>query len=224
MKVNEILTEASVADTIKAIASKPGLIADPANIRQTANKLRTDRDVGQLTLAMIKVWNNLVSAERDKRQGLGADGTIDDQTYKTLLTAFIQKNLVGGSLTNLDANVRSELADIINQVTDARDRADAARVFPNLFGQLIGTSLVARSQVSPQTNTPSSTDTSRRPVANERTAMRELEQALDQLGIKGPMRKQIGGLVSQLGGGQSVRSTNNPAVDAFLMSMGIKLQ
>jgi hypothetical protein len=213
MKVNEVLTEASVADTVKAIASKPGLIANPGNIRQTANKLRTDRDVGQLTLAMIKVWNNLISAERDKRQGLGADGTIDDQTYKTLLTAFIQKNLVGGSLTNLDANVRSELADIINQVTDARDRADAARVFPNLFGQLIGTSLVARSQVSTQTDTSTTTTTPPPRTVNA------VKDALKNARLNDTDIAKVREAISSLNI-NPVR-TNDPSVIALLKTLGI---
>lgn len=225
MKVNEVLTEAGVIDTIRAIASKPGLLADPGNIRQTANRMATNRDVAQLAGQMAKVWNNVVSQERDRLQGAGSDGTIGERQYEQLLANFVEKNVVGRDLNSIsDAGTRQEISNIIQRTQDNRSEP---RQFAELFRQLIVMGLIARMQEPGQTNTPQPRTTNEpqtRPVSSERAAMRELEQAMDQLGIRGNMRKQIGGLISQLGGGESVRRTNNPAVDAFLMSLGIKLQ
>ena len=153
MKVNEVLTEAGVVDTVKAIMSQPGILADRANFMQTVNKLRTNRDVGQLTLAMIKVWNNVVTKERDRRQGMGGDGTVDDNSYRDLLIQFIEKNLIGGDMSKLSSEASQAIGTIINQITDKRMDTNAARLFPELFGQLIGSSLLARAQIGAAQNT-----------------------------------------------------------------------
>lgn len=225
MKVNEVLTEAGVVDTIRAIAKQPGLLANPDNIRQTANRMASNRDIAQLSQQMTKVWNNVVSQQRDKLQGSGGDGTIGEQPYEEMLANFVEKNVVGRDLNSIqDAGTKQEISNIIQRVQDNRD---TPRQFNDLFRQLIVMGLIARMQQPGETSTirPDSAQPEQtRSVGNERTAMRELEQAMDQLGIRRNMRQQIGGLVSQLGGGESVRRTNNPAVDAFLMSMGIKLK
>lgn len=224
MKVNEVLTEAGVMDTLKAVAQQ-GLISGTDNIRQTANKLATQRSVQQLADQMVKVWNGLTTQERNRLQGAGGDGSIGERKYEEMLANFVSKNIVGQDLNNIkDNNTKQEIANIIQRVQDNRE---TPREFAELFRQLIVMSLIARMQ-GPGTSdtstsqTPDTTDS--RPIGNERTAMRELEQALDQLGIRRQMRQQIGGLVNQLGGGQSVKRTGNPAVDAFLMSMGLQLR
>ena len=223
MKVNEVLTEAGVMDTLKAIAKNPSLLANPQNIRATANKLATQRDVQQLADQMTKVWNNVVSQERTRLQGAGSDGTIGERQYEELLANFVEKNIVGKDLNSIqDAGTKQEISNIIQRTQDNRE---TPREFGELFRQLIVMGLIARMQTSGPSDTgePPRPDTNR-PVSNERTAMRELEQALDQLGIRRQMRQQIGGLVNQLGGGQSVKRTGNSAVDAFLMSMGLTLR
>ena len=223
MKVNEVLTEAGVMDTLKAIAKNPSLLANPQNIRATANKLATQRDVQQLANQMTKVWNNVVSQERTRLQGAGSDGTIGERQYEQLLANFVEKNIVGRDLNSIqDTGTKQEISNIIQRTQDNRE---TPREFSELFRQLIVMGLIARMQVPGpgDTGEPQRPDTNR-PVSNERTAMRELEQALDQLGIRRQMRQQIGGLVNQLGGGQKVQRTGNPAVDAFLMSVGLTLQ
>lgn len=223
MKVNEVLTEAGVVDTLKAIAKNSSLLANPQNIRATANKLATQRDVQQLADQMTKVWNNVVSQERTRLQGAGSDGTIGERQYEELLANFIEKNIVGKDLNSIqDAGTKQEISNIIQRTQDNRE---TPREFSELFRQLIVMGLIARMQAPGPGNTGNTqTPDTNKPVSNERTAMRELEQALDQLGIRRQMRQQIGGLVNQLGGGQSVRRTGNPAVDAFLMSMGLTLR
>lgn len=225
MKVNEVLIEAGVIDTIRAIAKQPGLLANPENIRQTANRMASNRDIVQLSQQMTKVWNNVVSQQRDKLQSAGGDGTIGEKSYEDMLANFVEKNVVGRDLNSIeDTNTRQEISNIIQRVQDNRE---TPRQFGDLFRQLIVMGLIARMQKPSDTSTTQPDTTSAdqtRAVGNERAAMREIEQAMDQLGIRRNMRQQIGGLVSQLGGGESVRRTNNPAVDAFLMSMGIKLR
>jgi len=224
MKVNEILTEAGVMDTLKAVAQQ-GIISGTDNIRQTANKLATQRSVQQLADQMVKVWNGVTTQERNRLQGAGSDGSIGERQYEEMLANFVSKNIVGQDLNNIeDNNTKQEIANIIQRVQDNRE---TPREFNELFRQLIVMGLIARMQQPASsdmgnTQTPNTTDN--RPVGNERTAMRELEQALDQMGIRRNMRQQIGGLVNQLGGGQAVKRTGNPAVDAFLMSMGLKLR
>ena len=223
MKVNEVLTEAGVIDTLKAVAQQ-GLISGTDNIRQTANKLATQRSVQQLADQMVKVWNGLTTQERNRLQGAGGDGTIGEQQYEEMLANFVSKNIVGQDLNNVkDNNTKQEIANIIQRVQDNRE---TPREFAELFRQLIVMGLIARMQAPSSTTTSNDrpVEPEQRVVGNERTAMRELEQALDQLGIRRNMRQQIGGLVNQLGGGQSVKRTGNPAVDAFLMSMGLQLR
>ena len=223
MKVNEVLTEASVMDTLKAVAQQ-GLISGTDNIRQTANKLATQRSVQQLADQMVKVWNGLTTQERNRLQGAGGDGTIGERQYEEMLAKFVSKNIVGQDLNNIkDNNTKQEIANIIQRVQDNRE---TPREFAELFRQLIVMGLIARMQAPTGTTTSNDrpVEPEQRAVGNERTAMRELEQALDQLGIRRQMRQQIGGLVNQLGGGQNVKRTGNPAVDAFLMSMGLQLR
>jgi len=223
MKVNEVLTEAGVMDTLKAVAQQ-GLISGTDNIRQTANKLATQRSVQQLADQMVKVWNGLTTQERNRLQGAGGDGSIGERQYEEMLANFVSKNIVGQDLNNIkDNNTKQEIANIIQRVQDNRE---TPREFAELFRQLIVMGLIARMQSPTGTTTRNDqpVEPEQRAVGNERTAMRELEQALDQLGIRRQMRQQIGGLVNQLGGGQSVKRTGNPAVDAFLMSMGLQLR
>ena len=225
MKVNEVLTEAGVVDTLKAIAKNPSLLANTQNIRATANKLSTQRDVQQLANQMTKVWNNAVSQERTRLQGAGSDGTIGERQYEQLLANFVEKNIVGRDLNSIkDNSTKQEISNIIQRTQDNRE---TPREFSELFRQLIVMGLIARMQTpgqSDMSNQQTSDTPDNRPVGNERTAKREIEQALDQLGIRNNMRQQIGGLVNQLGGGQSVKRTGNPAVDAFLMSIGLQLK
>jgi hypothetical protein len=223
MKINEVLTEAGVMDTLKAIAQQ-GMLSGINNVRQTANRLANQRDVQQLADQMTKVWNNLTDKERERLQGAGSDGSIGEQKYKEMLANFVSKNIVGQDLNNIkDTNTKQEIANIIQRVQDNRE---TPREFAELFRQLIVMGLIARMQAPSSTTTSNDrpVEPEQRAVGNERTAMRELEQALDQLGIRRNMRQQIGGLVNQLGGGQSVKRTGNPAVDAFLMSMGLQLR
>ena len=225
MKVNEVLTEAGVVDTLKAIAKNPSLLANPENIRATANKLSTQRDVQQLADQMTKVWNNAVSQERTRLQGAGSDGSIGERQYEQLLANFVEKNIVGRDLNSIEDNsTKQEISNIIQRTQDNRE---TPREFSELFRQLIVMGLIARMQTPGQSgmSDQQTSDTpGNRLVGNERTAKREIEQALDQLGIRNNMRQQIGGLVNQLGGGQSVKRTGNPAVDAFLMSIGLQLK
>jgi hypothetical protein len=224
MKINEVLTEAGVMDTIKAVAQQ-GLISGTDNIRQTANRIASNRSVQQLADSMTKVWNNMVSQERDRMQGAGSDGTINGKRYIEMLTKFAGTNVVGQDINNIeDTNTKNEINNIIQRIQDNRE---SPKAFQDLFKQMIVMGLIARTQQPASsdmgnTQTPNTTDN--RPVGNERTAKREIEQALDQLGIRNNMRQQIGGLVNQLSGGQAVKRTGNPAVDAFLMSMGLTLR
>ena len=216
MKVNEVLTEAGVADTVRAIMSQPGILADRANFMQTVNKLRTNRDVGQLTLAMIKVWNNVVTKERDRRQGMGGDGTVDDNSYRELLIQFIEKNLIGGDMSKLSSDASQAIGTIINQITDKRMDANAARLFPELFGQLIGSSLLARAQIGAAQNTTNTGSPSNTPPP--RTA-RGVEDKLKGAGLNdtelGKVRTAIANLAMD-----PVR-TNDATALALFKALGI---
>ena len=220
MKVNEVLIEAGVADTVKAIMSQPGILADPANFMQTVNKLRTNRDVGQLTLAMIKVWNNVTTQERNRRQGLGGDGTLDDKSYRDLLIQFIEKNLIGGDLSTLSSEASQAIGTIINQVTDKRMDANAARLFPELFGQLIGASLLARAQkgdAQNTTNTGSSTGTP--PGTPPPRTARGVADRLRAAGLNNTEIGKIRSAIAELGI-DPIR-TNDATAIALFQALGI---
>ena len=216
MKVNEILTEAGVADTVKAIMSQPGILADPANFMQTVNKLRTNRDVGRLTLAMIKVWNNVTTQERNRRQGMGGDGTLDDNSYRDLLIKFIERNLIGGDLSTLSPEASQAIGTIINQVTDKRMDANAARLFPELFGQLIGASLLARAQKGDAQNTTNTGSPTGTPPP--RTA-RGVEDRLRAAGLNNTEMGKLRSAIAELGI-DPIR-TNDATAIALFQALGI---
>ena len=216
MKVNEVLTEAGVVDTVKAIMSQPGILADRANFMQTVNKLRTNRDVGQLTLAMIKVWNNVVTKERDRRQGMGGDGTVDDNSYRDLLIQFIEKNLIGGDMSKLSSEASQAIGTIINQITDKRMDTNAARLFPALFGQLIGSSLLARAQIGDAQNTTNTGTSSGTPPP--RTA-RGVADRLRAAGLNDTELGKVRNAIAELGI-DPIRTSDATAI-ALFQALGI---
>lgn len=216
MRINEVLTEAGVADTVKAIMAQPGILSDPANFKQTVNRLRTNRDVTRLTSAMIKVWNNVVAQERNRRQGMGSDGTLDDNSYRNLLIQFIEKNLIGGNLSTLSPEAAQSIATDVNQITDKRTDANATRVFPELFGSLIGSSLLARAQIGAAQNNTGTGPTSNTPPP--RTA-RAVQDKLKAAGLNDTEIGKVRAAIADLGI-DPIR-TNDPTVMALFKALGI---
>lgn len=208
MKINEVLTEAGVIDTIKAIAKQPGLLSDPSKIEATANKLRNSRDLQQLAKSMKTMWIQLLDQQRDRIEAFGADGSLNDAQYKGLLTQFVEKNLLGGSKAD------SGMAADINQVVADRDDPNK---FPETFEKMITKGLIYRI-----TNDGSQQSSQQQPQQNNTLTPRREQDVLDRFREAGIQTADIASLKAALTTMkiEPIR-TNDPATQAVLKALGI---
>ena len=217
MKVNEVLTEAGVMDTLKALAQQ-GLLSGVNNIRQTANRLANQRDVQQLANQMTKVWNNVVSQERTRLQGAGSDGTIGERQYKELLANFVSKNVVGRDLNTIQSSdTKQEISNIIQRIQDNRE---SPRAFSELFRQMIIMGLIARmeggSQQQQQPPGNQQSTTSQPPPRSVNAVI----DAFKDAGIREADLAQLKAAISSISGIQPIR-TQDTTARALLQALGI---
>jgi len=217
MKINEVLTEAGVMDTLKAIAKDPRLLANPKNISATANRLRTQRDVQQLAGQMVKVWNNVVNQERKRLQGAGSDGTIGEDSYQQLLAKFIEKNIVGTKLDSINnTTTKQQISKTIQLVQDNRG---TPRQFNDLFSELISLGLVARVQASSQTQQEPSVQQTPTDSPPPRSVNAVID-ALKDAGVRTAELRQLKAAISAISGIQPIR-TQDTTTRALLQALGI---
>jgi hypothetical protein len=207
VKINEVLTEAGVIDTIKAIAKQPGLLSDPSKIEATANKLRNSRDLQQLAKSMKTMWVQLLDQQRDRIEAFGADGSLNDAQYKGLLTQFVEKNLLGGSKAD------NKMAADINQVVADRDDPNK---FPETFEKMITKGLIYRitndgSQQSQQQSQQNNTLAPRR----EQDVLDRFREAGIQAGDMASLKAALSTMKIE-----PIR-TNDPATQSVLKAFGI---
>jgi hypothetical protein len=189
-----------------------------------------------------KAWANyaqeLRAAIKDPVK-LQAFDNRTDQLYKQSLTAFVQKNLLGGAyLPNLTN--KTEILELIdklsepkpvkpsdpNLVKEALDPATEKDLFTQLVAQ--GT-LMQTVAATGQGNTDTKSAAGKASVGNNdagdaRSREKEIEGYIDKIGIKPDQLKNIGKIVTGAAGdaGPNIRSTGNSAVDAMLIAMGFQ--
>lgn len=209
MKVNEVLTEAGVVDTIKAIAKQPGLLMDPTKIEATANKLRNSRDMQQLAKSMKTTWVQLLDQQRDRIEAFGADGSLNDAQYKGLLTKFVEKNVLGGGKAD------SKMAADIDQVVADRDDPNK---FPATFEKMITKGVIYRITSTSDNQSQSSTQ----PQPNNTLSPRRVEDVLAsfrEARIQPQDINQIKAVIQTMNI-EPVR-TNDAKTEAVLKALGI---
>ena len=217
MKVNEVLTEAGLGDALAAIAKDPRILANPGNISAAANRLKGNRDVANFTQQMVKVWNNVVDQEREKRQrqAQGFDGgKIPEEDYVALLKKFVSQTILG-TPTNRGIDL------IIQDTVKAADAGDA-NAFKTNFEELVSNALMIKAMTSADNVTPqqqSNTTTDQTPPPRTVSAVQD---ALRQAKINDTDLNKFKAAIASIGINEKVR-TNDPTIRALLTTLGIPL-
>ena len=217
MKVNEVLTEAGLGDALAAIAKDPRILANPGNISAAANRLKGNRDVTNFTQQMVKVWNNIVDQEREKRQrqAQGFDGgKMPEEDYVALLKKFISQTILG-TPTNRGIDL------IIQDTVKAADAGDA-NAFKTNFEELVSNALMIKAMTSADGSTSQQqTSTTPDETPPPRT-VNAVQDALRRAKINDTDLNKLKAAIASIGISEKVR-TSDPTIRALLTTLGIPL-
>ena len=183
-----------------------------------------------------KAWTNyaqqLRAAIKDPVKLQAFDDRTDD-LYKKSLTAFVQKNLLGGAympnLTN-----KTDILALIDKLSEPKTGIVKEALDPatekDLFTQLVAQGTLSQTVAATGQKAGADADNtnpgtkSAADTGDARSRTQEIVGYIEQAGVKPDNLKNIGKVVTGAAGesGPNVRSTGNPAVDAMLIAMGFQ--
>jgi hypothetical protein len=228
-------TLGGLAGKISAGASSLGQKISPTgDFKAAYNEKLRSQQTKMVADKAYKAWTNyaqqLRAAIKDPAKLQAFDNRTDD-LYKKSLTAFAQKNLLGGAympnLTN-----KTDILALIDKlsepkpgtgiVKEALDPATEKDLFTQLVAQgTLSQTVAATGQKEKEDNTTSGG----KPTANSgeaRDLQSEIVSAFNSFSVKPGTIKSVGTLITSGTNGPNVSSTGNPSADALLIAMGFQ--
>jgi hypothetical protein len=228
-------TLGGLAGKISAGASSLGQKISPTgDFKAAYNEKLRSQQTKMVADKAYKAWTNyaqqLRAAIKDPAKLQAFDNRTDD-LYKKSLTAFVQKNLLGGAympnLTN-----KTDILALIDKLSEpkpgtgiVKEALDPATE-KDLFTQLVAQGTLSQTVAATgQKADPDDTNPGNKPGSNSgeaRGMQSEIVSAFNSFGVTPKMIKDGGKLIISGTNGPNVSSTGNPSADALLIAMGFQ--
>ena len=176
------------------------------------------QNTDMLAKAMLKQWNTKAAQLANAAAATGA-GTVSDQEYKDQLEDFVEKNMLQKQIDELDPTSTQRMTQMISKVVASRNDA---RQLDQAFRDMAKITTTARMDPSLRRFGRGSAAAATPATAAGQAGAQQTKPF--NIGTYMPAQSMQDKLLQDIGGPQTVRSTRNANIDAFLTQLGVQVQ